>query len=104
MSEAIDGWYLVELKGHRTLAGHVIERIVGPVVMLQVTVPATADDDEWIQIFNPGSVYAMTPITEDDARRLNDRFQPRSPAAAIKQRLLPPPDDDDEREADDIPY
>lgn len=80
MSEPLQGWFIVELMGHRRLAGWVTEQTIAGAGFLRVDVPGIGTDDGKVatQFFAPSSVYAMTPTTEAMARRvaLDCRVEP----------------------------
>lgn len=60
------GWCIVEQLGHKRLAGRVSEDVVAGAKMLRVDVP---DGDGLItQWIGSGSLYALTPTTEEIAR------------------------------------
>lgn len=60
------GWCIVEQLGHKRLAGRVSEALIAGTVMLRVDVP---DGDGLItQWIGAGSLYALTPTTEEIAR------------------------------------
>lgn len=67
--QGLDTWAVVELLGHRQIAGRVTEEPVAGTNMLRVDVPAV---DEWpahTKYFGGGSIYAIHPCTEDIARK-----------------------------------
>lgn len=78
------GWALVEIMGHRTLIGQVVEVEMLGTKMLRITIPdpdpdsnATAD-----QYYSGGSIFSMTPLTpEQAAERIERERAWRSPAA-----------------------
>ena len=86
-----NGWALVEIMGHRRAAGKVTTEYIGTAAFLRVVTPEipptnyTVDIDRWIDgirvysgsvmevsrprseiLVGSGSIYAITPITEDD--------------------------------------
>lgn len=76
-SATIDGWYIVELMGHRRLAGRVTEVTVAGAGFLRIDVPGNADQpDVATQFVQPCSVYALTPTTEELARRVAATSRP----------------------------
>lgn len=85
MSEPIDGWFIVELLGHRRLAGKVTERTIAGAGFLRIDVPGPDAAPIATQYFAPGSVYALTPTTEETARRVAST----SWAAPVKEWELP---------------
>ena len=73
----LPGWHVLELMGHRKIAGYVRETTVAGAGMLRIDVPGEGDDVYATQLYPPGSVYCMTPVTEELARRFAEREKPR---------------------------
>jgi len=92
MSDTFAGWYIVELMGHRRLAGYVTEQTIAGAGFLRIDVPGPEMDSAEAltpiatQFFAPSSVYAMTPTTEAMARRVALASRPEP----VKQWELPP--------------
>jgi hypothetical protein len=71
MSEPLQGWFIVELMGHRRLAGLVTEQTIAGAGFLRIDVPGKAPGEvRATQFYPPASVYALTPVTEELARRV----------------------------------
>lgn len=68
---AFQTWAIVEIMGHRRLAGWLTEQQIAGTGFLRLDVPGTdpAAGFEATQLYNPSSIYAITPCTEDTARR-----------------------------------
>lgn len=62
------GYAILELLGHRKLAGYVKAETLAGTSFLRVDVPGD-DGTVCTQFVNPASVYALTPTTEDIANR-----------------------------------
>lgn len=62
-------WSILELMGHRRLAGFVTEQEIAGKGFLRIDIPG-ADETKVTQFYSPDSVYGMTPTTEDVARRV----------------------------------
>lgn len=62
-------WAILELLGHRRLAGHVSEASIAGSSFLRIDIPAADGEPPVTQYYAPASVYALTPTTEDIARR-----------------------------------
>lgn len=81
MSDAetvVDGWFLVELMGHRRLAGRLSEVQIAGEGFLRLDIPGEAGEaDVATQFYRPASVYALTPIGEDVARKIAARYRPQ---------------------------
>lgn len=68
---AFEGWAVLELMGHRKLAGYVREQNVAGAGFIRIDVPGPTGDaaDVATQFYAPGALYCLTPTTEDVARR-----------------------------------
>ncbi len=71
-----EDWAILELMGHRRLAGYVTEQEIAGASFLRLDVH-TADSIVATQFYSPASVYCLTPTTEDIARALGERSQPQ---------------------------
>ena len=67
--ERFDQWVILELMGHRRLAGHLTEQEIAGSGFLRLDIPADAGEG-WkaTQYYAPGAVYAITPTDESTAR------------------------------------
>ena len=69
MSEADDskfeGWVILEVMGHRRLAGYIREQEIAGRAFLRIDIPA---DPPSTQFYGAESVYCLTPTTEETAR------------------------------------
>jgi hypothetical protein len=76
-----EGWAVVELMGHRRLAGYVREAAAFGTSLLRIDVPG---DDPAVafatQYYGGGSIYAVTPCTEEIARSMS-KYARETPAA-----------------------
>ncbi len=75
-------WAIVELMGHRRLAGYLREVEIAGRGFLRLDIPGEATAT---QLYNPASVYAITPTSEETARRVAALSQP----APVQQWELP---------------
>lgn len=87
-------WAIIEMMGHRRLAGHVREVQVAGAGFLRLDIPPAGDDPGRTQFIAPGSVYALHPTDEATARRAAEAWRP-----APVQRWELPAGVGDEREA-----
>lgn len=86
-------WAILELFGHKVMAGEVSEANIAGAVMVQINVPevpavppdpnyeysrAQAFIPAYTKFFSPSAIYGITPTTEESAR-----------AAAIRMRAPP---------------
>lgn len=89
-----EGWCLLELFGHRKLAGFVREVSIAGAGFIRIDVPGVRggviETTQATQFYSPGAVYALTPIAEDLARRFALRCQPEP----VTRWELPPVHDD----------
>lgn len=101
--QKFESWAVLELMGHRKLAGFVQETQLAGAGMLRLDVP----DEEpgkfkATQFYSPSSVYALTPTTEEICRAFAKRAEP----APISRWELPEttsPASSATVEPDDIP-
>ncbi len=89
MSDPFEGWAIVELMGHRRLAGHISEQEIAGAAFLRLDVRRSDSGDQAAvtQFYSASAVYCITPTTEDIARKLGDRLQP---APVARYELEPP--------------
>lgn len=108
-TSTFDEWVILELMGHRRLAGHLTEVEIAGKGFLRIDVPGGGGPDA-TQFISPASVYAITPTTEETARKVAtlSRPQPVTPwelerhsAAGEVKALHVGEDDDDWDDSDD---
>lgn len=99
-------WCVVEIFGHKRIAGLVSEQAIGGQSFVRVDVPAVGDQAAFTQMFGAGAIYSIIPTTQEIATAFAARNvgAPISPYD-IKQPALPKPDDDntDDTNVDDDP-
>lgn len=104
MSETkqFETWAIVEVMGHRQFAGFVSEQPLGRASFVRVDVPEVAADGETLPAFTKllgaGSIYAISPCTEETARAFASQSLQRSFSTYEAPRLLPskyPEEEDD---------
>lgn len=105
-SDKFEGWCIVEQLGHKRLAGYVSEQVVGGTAFIRVDVPGPEGKPVATQFLSGGSIYAITPCTEDLARKVAANcvvqpvtewdIQPRRPALASAATFDVDDDEDDE--------
>lgn len=77
MPDPYEGWTILELFGHRRLAGYVTEAEIGGGKFIRIDVPGPADGDPVAtQLYGPAAIYCMTPTTEAMARAVAKSCQP----------------------------
>jgi hypothetical protein len=63
--DAFEGWVILEVMGHRRLAGYLREQEIAGRAFLRIDVPTVPPST---QFYGPESVYCLTPTTEETAR------------------------------------
>lgn len=88
------GWAIVELMGHVRIAGRVSEEEHFGAKLGRIDIPDPQGDGFTTQFFGGGSVYRLTPATEEIARKVAQSSQPEPVYAWDLRRqmgLLPAP-------------
>ncbi len=93
------GWAIVELMGHRRLAGYVCEQQVAGAAFLRLDIPGDGGTVA-TQLYSPAAVYCITPTTEATARKVASG----SRIAPVQRWELPPAVDAECVDDDDAPY
>lgn len=70
-----DEWAILELMGHRRLAGKVSEAAIGGGSFIRIDMPMKGGGNS-TQFYSPGSIYCITPTTEQIARAVSLSSQP----------------------------
>lgn len=106
MSEngSFTGWAILELLGHRRLAGYLCEQEIAGAAFLRIDIPS-GDGVLASQFYALAAVYGITPTTEEVARAVAQHNQPqpvhRWELPAPRQEVIDAhgirhdPDDDD---------
>lgn len=63
-----EGWAVLELMGHRRLVGRLSEATIAGAAFIRIDVQ-DGDGNATTQFYAPSAVYAITPTTEEIARR-----------------------------------
>jgi hypothetical protein len=71
-----EAFCILEILGHRRLAGRVSEQQIAGDMFLRIDIP-TPQGTEITQYYAPSSVYCLTPTTEEIARAVALRNQPQ---------------------------
>ena len=78
MSETtFNEWVIIELMGHRRLAGHLSEVEIGGEGFLRLDIPGPDQQPTTTQFYRPAAVYCITPTTEELARAVARRSMPQ---------------------------
>jgi len=85
-------WAIVEVFGHEKYAGYVEELQIGGTSMLKIEVPNTGTGCEYplpgfTKIFNPSSVFSITPVSEDYAKEMANRLR-KHPITAYEHKNI----------------
>ena len=66
--ERFECWAILELMGHRRVAGQVREAEIGGGSLIRIDIP---DGEGWkTQIYAPAAIYCITPVSEEIAREI----------------------------------
>ncbi|MFN3652595.1 MAG: hypothetical protein ACK47B_23710 [Armatimonadota bacterium] len=92
--KGFESWAVVEVLGHQTYAGFVSEEQVAGTSMLRVDVPELSPDageavPAYTKFIGGGSIYALTPVSEEVARAAARRLCNR-PISVYMPELYPP--------------
>lgn len=68
-------WGILEVMGRLRLAGVISEQTIAGAGMLRIDVPETKNAPAFTRFFAPGSIYSITPTTEEIARALAERIR-----------------------------
>lgn len=74
-TNAFDEWALVELFGHNKIVGKVSESTLAGGAFLRVDVPAFNGEAAFTRFYSPSAVYSLSPIAEEVARGLMERYR-----------------------------
>ncbi len=111
-STEFTGWAIVELFGHKRLAGHVSSQVVAGGSMVRIDVPETPADSkpatqQYTKLVGVAAIYGITPVAEDVARRAAREIERWNDPLPVQLPALPAPaasnaTDDLEDEEDDL--
>jgi hypothetical protein len=76
MEEKFEFWAILELMGHRRLAGYVTATELAAHGMLRIDIPTAEPGGCITQYYSPSSMYALSPTTEELARAVATRNRP----------------------------
>lgn len=69
-STGFEGWCVVELMGHVTLAGFVSEQEIGGSKLLRIDIPETDANPGFSKLVGTSSIYGITPADEETVRTI----------------------------------
>jgi hypothetical protein len=101
--QTFEEWAILELMGHRRLAGMVKEETIGSASFIRIDVPDGKGGFDATQFYNPAAVYCITPTTKEMAEEVAARDRPRP---VERWELLPEsePEEQPSTEQEGIPY
>ena len=67
-TDKFDCWAVVEVMGHSRYAGRVTEQAIGGCAFVRVDVPAVNDRLAFTKLLGQGSIFAITPCSEEVAK------------------------------------
>jgi len=73
--DSLDTWAILELMGHRKLAGRVTEEEHFGVLLVRIDVPK--NDTMITQFYDRNTIYCITPTTEEIVRAFAAKAQPK---------------------------
>lgn len=71
-------WAVVEVMGHKRYAGFVTEQTVAGAAFVRVDVPDSEKLPAFTKLLGAGSIYAITPCTEETAKAFAAKLQERA--------------------------
>lgn len=111
MAEKFEQWCIVEIMGHNRYAGLVSEQVIGGASFVRIDIPECNGQPAFSKCFGAGSIYCITPVTEEVARMTakglrQTPLQVYDFPAEVRERMRRPAiagprdDDDDEHYVD----
>lgn len=83
-------WAIVEVMGHSSYAGLVSEFALGGAAFVRVDVPEVDSRAGFTKLLSPGSIFAITPCSQESALEYLRRLRPR-PLASVDLVAARPP-------------
>jgi hypothetical protein len=75
MEKKFEEYAILELMGHRRLAGKVTEDTICGGAFIRIDIPG--ENETWTtQFYSPQAVYCISPVSEDVARAVAKQSQP----------------------------
>ena len=99
--ETLDTWGIVELMGHKVLAGHLTERTIAGAAFLHIRVPDGNGGWKTSKLFGAQAIYCITPTDEATATAMAAKSDAAPVNKWTMQGLLPA---GDVQEVDEVPY
>lgn len=74
LTPKFESWAVVELFGHNQLAGKVSETTIAGESFIRIDVPATKRTPAFTKYQLPSSVYGLTPVNEEYAKKMAEKI------------------------------
>lgn len=111
-NQTFSEWAVLELMGHRRLAGKVSETTIAGGTFIRIDVPGAKGRKEFTQYYLPSAVYCISPTTEEICRQLAAQYTPEpvhrfelpGPEQINTSIKIPGADWTDESKDDDLPF
>ena len=71
----LDEWVILELMGHRRIAGRVTDVVIGGAYFIRIDIPGE-HGHQMTQYYSPGAIYCITPTSEKIARAFAIQSEP----------------------------
>lgn len=68
-------WGILEVMGRLKMAGQIGEQTIAGAGMIRIDVPETKSAPAFTRFFSPGSIYSITPTSEEIARHLAEQWR-----------------------------
>lgn len=63
-------WGVLQIMGHKKYAGYISEQAIAGAAMVRIDVPAVDGRPAFTELFGVGSIYAISPTSEEVAREI----------------------------------
>jgi hypothetical protein len=77
LSEKFESWAIVELFGHKKMAGKVSEQEIAGTGFVRIDVPAVNGNQGFTKLLGPQSIYGITPVDEAHATAAAQAWNPQ---------------------------
>lgn len=94
--EGFVGWAIVELFGHKRIAGHLSSQVVAGGSLVRIDVPETPADRHpatagYTKLVGVAAIYGITPVSEEVARRAAREIERWNDPLPVQLPQLPAP-------------
>jgi hypothetical protein len=76
MEDKFESWAIVELFGHKKMAGKVSEQDIAGTGFIRIDVPAVNGSKAFTKFLGPSSIYGITPVDEEHATAAASAWNP----------------------------